>query len=87
MVNYFEIFRHFFLGIEGWVGGVCRIQTFLDFFILFIYLKGTRAERKGLLNNNTQTRIDTQMIGPNKNAFQLELKNRFAALDDIDTLI
>ena len=36
----------------------------------------TRAERRRLLNKNTRTRVDTQMIGT-KNTFQLELKNRF----------
>ena len=34
----FEIFRIFF-GIEGWVGGVHRIQTFLDFYICFIFTR------------------------------------------------
>ena len=34
----------------------------------------TRAERMKLLNKNTRTRIDTQMIGTKKNTFQLELK-------------
>ena len=33
----------------------------------------TRAERRKLLNKNTRTRVDTQMIGT-KNTFQLELK-------------
>ena len=49
----------------------------------------TRAERRKLLNKNTQTRVDTQIIGKKKNTFQLELKNRFTALearDDIDSL-
>ena len=49
----------------------------------------TRAERRKLLNKNTRTRVDTQMIGTKKNTFQLELKNRFTALeehDDIDSL-
>ena len=49
----------------------------------------TRAERRKLLNKNTRTRVDTQMIGAKKNAFQLELKNRFTALeehDDMDSL-
>ena len=49
----------------------------------------TRAERRKLLNKNTQTRVDTQMIGTKKNTFQLELKNRFTALeeqDDMDSL-
>ena len=35
----------------------------------------TRAERRKLLNKNTRTRVDTQMIGTKKNTFQLELKN------------
>ena len=42
-----------------------------------------------LLNKNTRTRVDTQMIGTQKNTFQLELKNRFTALeeqDDMDSL-
>ena len=42
-----------------------------------------------LLNKNTRTRIDTQMIRTKKNTFQLELKNRFTALeehDDMDSL-
>ena len=49
----------------------------------------TTAERRQLLNKNTQTRVDTQMIGTKKNTFQLELKNRFTALeeqDDMDSL-
>ena len=51
--------------------------------------QNTRAERRKLLNNNTRTRVDTQMIGTKKNTFQLELKNRFTALeehDDMDSL-
>ena len=42
-----------------------------------------------LLNKNTRTRVDTQIIGTKKNTFQLELKNRFTALeehDDMDSL-
>ena len=31
MVNYFLDFPEFLFWIEGWVGGVYRIQTFLDF--------------------------------------------------------
>ena len=49
----------------------------------------TRAERTKLLNKNTRTRVDTQMIGTKKNLFQLELKNMFTALeehDDMDSL-
>ena len=49
----------------------------------------SRAERRKLLNKNTRTRVDTQMIGTKKNTFQLELKNRFTALeehDDMDSL-
>ena len=49
----------------------------------------TRAERRKLLNKNTRTRVDTQMIGTKKNMFQLELNNRFTAIeerDDIDSL-
>ena len=49
----------------------------------------TRAERRKLLNKNTQTRVHTQIIGTKKNTFQLELKNRFTALeehDDMDSL-
>ena len=49
----------------------------------------TRAERMKLLNENTRTRVDTQMIGSKKNTFQIELKNRFTALeehDDMDSL-
>ena len=56
---------------------------------LFITVLNTRAERRKLLNKNTRTIIGTQMIGTKKNAFQLELKNRFTALeehDDIDSL-
>ncbi len=34
----------------------------------------TRAERRKLLNKNTRTRVDTQMIGTKKNTFQLKLK-------------
>ena len=42
----------------------------------------TRAERRKLLNKNTRSRVDTQMIGTKKNTFQLELKNRFTALEE-----
>ena len=34
----------------------------------------TRAERGKLLNKNTRTRVDTQIIGTKKNTFPLELK-------------
>ena len=49
----------------------------------------TIAESRKLLNKNTRTRVDTKMIGTKKNTFQLELKNRFTALeeqDDMDSL-
>ena len=49
----------------------------------------TRAERRKLLNRNTRTRVDTQMIGSKKNTFQIELRNRFTAQeehDDMDSL-
>ena len=49
----------------------------------------TRAERRKLLNKNTLTRVDTHVIGTQKKTFQLELKNRFTALeehDDMDSL-
>ena len=36
----------------------------------------TRAERRKLLNKNTRTRVDTQMIGTKKNTFQIELKKQ-----------
>ena len=51
--------------------------------------QNTRAERRKLLNKNTRTRVDTQIIGTKKNTFQLELKNRSTALeehDDMDSL-
>ena len=44
----------------------------------------TRAERRKLLNKNTRTRVDTQMIGTKKNTVQLELTNRFTALEEHD---
>ena len=28
-----------FLWIEGWVGGVCCMETFLDFYIFFIFTR------------------------------------------------
>ena len=46
----------------------------------------TRAERRKLLNKNTRTIVDTQMIGTKKNTFQLELKNRFKALEEQDDM-
>ena len=46
----------------------------------------TRAERRKLLNKNTRTRVDTQMIGTKKNTFQLKLKNRFTALEEYDDM-
>ena len=42
----------------------------------------TRSGRRKLLNKNTRTRVDTQMIGTKKNTFQLELKNRLTALEE-----
>ena len=44
----------------------------------------TRAERRKLLNKTTHTRVDTPIIGMKENTFQLELKNRFAALQERD---
>ena len=46
----------------------------------------TRAERRKLLNKNTRTRVDTQMIGTKKNTFQLELKNMFTSLEEHDDM-
>ena len=49
----------------------------------------TKAERKKLLRKKKPPKVDTREIGIKKNEFQLELKNRFTALqelDDIDTL-
>ena len=46
----------------------------------------TRAERRKLLNKNTRTRVDTEMIGTKKNTFQLELKNGFTALEEHDDM-
>ena len=46
----------------------------------------SRAERRKLLNKNTRTRVDTQIIGTKKNTFQLELKNRFTALEERDDI-
>ena len=44
-------------------------------------------QRRKLLNKNTRTRVDTQMIGTKKNTFQLELKkNRFTALEEHDEM-
>ena len=37
VVNCFEIFQNFFW--DRWVGGVYRIQTFLDFYIFFIFIR------------------------------------------------
>ena len=39
-------------------------------------IQNTKAERRKLLNKNTRTRVDTQMIGTKKNTFQLELKKQ-----------
>ena len=36
----------------------------------------TRAERRKLLNKNTRTRVDTQMIGTKKNTFRIEIKKQ-----------
>ena len=50
---------------------------------------GSITLRRKLLNKNTRTRVDTEMIGTMKNTFQLELKNRFTSLeehDDMDSL-
>ena len=36
----------------------------------------TRAERRKLLNKNTRTRVDTQMIGTKKNTFSTRTKKQ-----------
>ena len=46
----------------------------------------TRAGRRKLLNKNTRTRVDSQMIGTKKSTFQLELKNRLTALEEHDDM-
>ena len=48
----FKIFRNFFW-IEGWVGGVYSIQTFLDFIIFFIFTRPLRCDRT-LMQNESQ---------------------------------
>ena len=39
----FDIFRNFFFWIEGWVGGVYRIQTFFGFLYIFYIYKAPNA--------------------------------------------
>ena len=54
-----------------------------------ITLNTRAAERRKLLNKNTRTRVDTQMIGTKTNTFQLELTKMSTALeehDDMDSL-
>ena len=46
----------------------------------------TPIERRKLLYKNTRTRVDTQVIGTRNNSFQLELKNRFTALEEHDDM-
>ena len=50
----------------------------------------TRAERRKLLNKNTRSIVDTQMIGTKKNTFQLELNKHVYSTrityDDMDSL-
>ena len=46
----------------------------------------TRAEWRKLLNKNTRTRVDTQIIGTKKNTFQLELKKQVQALEEHDDM-
>ena len=49
----------------------------------------TKAERTKLLRKKKPPNVDNREIGIKKNEFQLELKNKFTALqelDDIDTL-
>ena len=61
----------------------------IDMMVMGSITLNTRAERRKLLNKNTRTRVDTQMIGTKKNMFQIELKNTFSALeehDDVDSL-
>ena len=50
-------------------------------------MSNTRAERRKPINENTQIRVDTQMITTKKNTFQIELKNRFTALAERDDII
>ena len=67
----------------------CTRYVAINRLYLYLITLNTRAERRKLLNKNTRTRVDTQMIGTKKNTFQLELKNRFTALeehDDMDSL-
>ena len=70
---------------------ISRINIGIDNMMVIIgsITLNTRAERRKLLNKNTRTRVDTQMIGTKNNTFQLKLKNRFTALeehDDMDSL-
>ena len=37
----------------------------------------TKAESRKLINKNTRTRVDTQMIGTKNNTFKLDLKKQF----------
>ena len=40
----FEIFQIFFFLIEGWVGGVYRIQSFFGFLYFFIFTRPLRQK-------------------------------------------
>ena len=64
-----------------------RINIGSDHMIVMCSITlNTRADRRKLLNKNTRTRVDTQIIGTKKNTFQLELKNRFTALEEHDDM-
>ena len=43
MVNYFRDFPEFFFWIEGWVGGVYRIQTCFGFLYFFYIYKAPKS--------------------------------------------
>ena len=47
-----EIFLNFFFGQRGgWVGGVYRIQSFLDFYIFFIFTRPLRCVNSKILSS------------------------------------
>ena len=65
------------------VGILQKLRYFIPAYVMKILYHSLILS---LLNKNTRTRVETQMIGTKKNTFQIELKNRFTALEEHDEM-
>ena len=72
----FEIFQIFFFLIEGWVGGVYRIQSFFGFLYFFIFTRPLRQKNMLKQQKNGHSYNMSIILLPQSPHSKLQTENR-----------